>query len=266
MRKVDLHMHSRVSDGSYTIRELAELAAKKGLDVIAVTDHDTLSHASQIPEGLPVKVIPGIEISAYDYAADKRVHVLGYDIKDVALVEDFVHPLLEARHENSMKQIGILEENGYHVDLDKIHRADGKYIYKQHIMEYLVQTGQAPDMFGEFYQKIFKNNGICHFDIKYLDPYEAVRVITAAGGKAVLAHSGQQQNFDLIPKLVEAGLKGLELNHPANDEQAHEKIRRYADVYGLFLTGGSDFHGTYEKAAPDLGTYLAEESGVEALC
>ena len=134
MRKADLHMHSRVSDGSYTIRELAELAAKKGLDVIAVTDHDTLSHVSQIPEGLPVKVIPGIEISAYDYAADKRVHVLGYDIKDVALVEDFVHRLLEARHETSMKQIGILEENGYHVDLDKIHRADGKYIYKQHIM------------------------------------------------------------------------------------------------------------------------------------
>ncbi|WP_286029476.1 PHP domain-containing protein [Anaerotignum lactatifermentans] len=266
MRKADLHMHSRVSDGSYTIRELAELAAKNGLDVIAVTDHDTLSHASQIPEGLPVKVIPGIEISAYDYTVDKRVHVLGYGIQDMELVEDFVHPLLEARHENSMKQIGILEENGYHVDLDKIHRADGKYIYKQHIMEYLVQTGQAPDMFGEFYQKIFKNNGICHFDIKYLDPYEAVRVITAAGGKAVLAHSGQQQNFDLIPKLVEAGLKGLELNHPANDEQAHEKIRRYADVYGLFLTGGSDFHGTYEKAAPDLGIYLAEESGVEALC
>ena len=254
MMKADLHMHSRVSDGSYTIGELAELAAKNGLDVIAVTDHDTLSHVSQIPKGLPVKVIPGIEISAYDYTVDKRVHVLGYGIQDVELVEDFVHPLLKARHENSMKQIAVLQEHGYHVDLDKIYRADGKYIYKQHIMEYLVQTGQAPDMFGEFYQRVFKNNGICHFDIKYLDPYEAVRVITAAGGKAVLAHSGQQQNFC------------LELNHPANNAEAREKIRRYADEYGLFLTGGSDFHGAYEKAAPDLGTYLAEESGVEALC
>ena len=61
-------------------------------------------------------------------------------------------------------------------------------------------------------------------------------------------------------------MKGLELNHPANNAEAREKIRRYADEYGLFLTGGSDFHGAYEKAAPDLGTYLAEESGVEALC
>ena len=135
MMKADLHMHSRVSDGSYTIAELAELAAKKGLDVIAVTDHDTLSHVSQIPKGLPVKVIPGIEISAYDYTVDKRVHVLGYGIQDVELVEDFVHPLLKARHENSMKQIAVLQEHGYHVDLDKIHRADGKYIYKQHSRE-----------------------------------------------------------------------------------------------------------------------------------
>lgn len=266
MMKADLHMHSRVSDGSYTIEELAEMAAKKGLDVIAVTDHDTLSHVSQIPEGLPVKVIPGIEISAYDYKVDKRVHVLGYGIQDVELVEDFVHPLLKARHENSMKQIAVLQEHGYHVDLDKIHRADGKYIYKQHIMEYLVQTGQAPDMFGEFYQRVFKNNGICHFDIQYLDPYEAVRVITVAGGKAVLAHSGQQKNYDLIPELVEAGLQGLELNHPAHDAQARRKIRSYGKRYNLFFTGGSDFHGKYEKNMPQMGVYISEESGVKALC
>ena len=266
MMKADLHMHSRVSDGSCTIAELAALAAQKGLDVIAVTDHDTLSHFSQIPEGLPVRVLAGIEISAYDYRKDQRAHILGYGIQDRKMVEDFVRPLLEARHENSMKQIAVLEKNGFYVDLQKICRADGKYIYKQHIMEYLVKTGQAKDMFGEFYQKTFKNHGICHFDITYLDPYEAVRIITAAGGKAVLAHSGQQKNYGLIPKLVEAGLQGLELNHPAHDAEARRRIWSYGKDYGLFFTGGSDFHGTYEKNMPRLGAYISEESGVKALC
>ena len=266
MIKADLHTHSRISDGSFTIAELAGLAAEKGLDAIAVTDHDTLAQVRKIPEGLPVRVIAGIEISAFDYQAGLRVHVLGYRIRDVEKVEAFVRPLLQARHENSVKQIGILQEHGFDIDMEKLSRADGKYIYKQHIMEYLVKTGQAPDMFGEFYRRIFKNGGICAFDIRYLDPYQAVRVISEAGGLAVLAHSGQQQNFALIPELVREGLAGLELNHPANREKDRDVIREYARKYGLFLTGGSDFHGAYEPESPGLGCCISEESGVKAIC
>lgn len=265
MKKADLHVHPRVSDGSCTIAELAALAQEKGLDAIAVTDHDTLSQAQQIPDGLPVRVIPGIEISAFDYAANLRVHVLGYHIQDVQLVEAFVHPLLLARHANSMKQIEVLQQNGFSIDLGRLRRADGSYIYKQHIMEYLVETGQAPDMFGDFYKRIFKNNGICSFDIRYLDPYEAVHTIKKAGGLAVLAHSGQQQNFALIPKLVQEGLAGLELHHPANSEKDKQIIRRYAETYGLFLTGGSDYHGKYEAKSHGLGYCLSEESGIAAI-
>ncbi len=266
MKRADLHTHSRVSDGSYTIGELADLAAERGLDAIAVTDHDTLSQMRQIPEGLPVQVIPGIEISAFDYEANMRVHVLGYHIQNSALVEAFVHPLLVARHENSMKQVAILKEHGFTIEEDKLYRADGTYLYKQHIMAYLVETGQAPDMFGDFYQRTFKNGGICAFDIRYLDPYEAIRIIKEAGGLAVLAHSGQQQNFSLIPRMVQEGLAGLELHHPANSEQDKEIIRAYAKEYGLFLTGGSDFHGAYEPNSPGLGCCLSEESGVTAIC
>ena len=180
MIRADLHMHSRVSDGSYTIEELAREAAAAGLDAIAVTDHDTLEGAGQIPEGLPVRVLPGIEISCFDYAANLRVHVLGYGVQDRAAVERFVHPLLLARHENSLRQIETLRRNGFSIDEGALHRANGRYIYKQHIMEYLVKTGQAPDMFGGFYRSVFKNGGICDFDIQYLNPYEAVRVLRAA--------------------------------------------------------------------------------------
>lgn len=266
MKKADLHIHSRISDGSCTIGELAALAAEKGLDTIAVTDHDTLSQARQIPNELSVQIIPGIEISCFDYQAGMRVHVLGYLIHNISLVEDFVHPLLLARHENSMKQIDILEKNGFTIELQQLHMADNRYIYKQHIMEYLVKTGQAPEMFGDFYKHIFKNNGICAFDIHYLNPYEAVKIIKEAGGLAVLAHSGQQQNFALIPKLVKEGLNGLELNHPANSNKDRAVIRECAREYGLFMTGGSDFHGSYEPDSPGLGCCLSEESGVEAIC
>lgn len=266
MRKADLHLHSRVSDGSFTIAQLAEEAARRGLDAIAVTDHDTLSHLRQIPPGLPVQVAGGIEISAMDPESGKKAHILGYRIRDIEAVEQFVRPLLEARHRNSMRQIEILNRNGYRVDPDALRKADGKYIYKQHIMEYLVKTGQAPDMFGEFYHRVFKNGGICAFDITYLDPFEAVQVIREAGGLAVLAHSGQQKNFSLIPSLVSCGLAGLELNHPSHSEQDRAEIREYASEYGLFLTGGSDFHGEYEPEAPGIGSFLAEESGAEAIC
>ena len=111
-----------------------------------------------------------------------------------------------------------------------------------------------------------KNGGICAFDITYLDLFEAVRVIREAGGLAVLAHSGQQKNFSLIPSLVSCGLAGLELNHPSHSEQDRAEIREYASEYGLFLTGGSDFHGEYEPDAPGIGSFLAEESGAEAIC
>ena len=111
----------------------------------------------------------------------------------------------------------------------------------------------------------FKNNGICHFDIEYLNPFTAIKAIKDAGGYAVLAHSGQQQNFELIPELVKAGLDGLELNHHANADKDKVIIREYADKYHLFLTGGSDCHGRYEPNSPEVGDYLAEQSGAEIL-
>ena len=93
-------------------------------------------------------------------------------------------------------------------------------------------------MFGTFYHETFKNGGYCDFDIEYLDAAAAVRVITEAGGLAVLAHPGQQQNLELVPELVGYGLKGIELEHRKNTEADKEAIRQMAGQYGLFLTGG----------------------------
>jgi len=264
--KADLHIHSNISDGSDSIEELIDMAIDKGLDAIALTEHDTLSHLTKIPVDAGIKVIGGIEISAVHRKTNTRAHILGYNIKKPVIVTALTQPLLEARNRNSEKQVNILYRLGYKLNIDKLARADGKYLYKQHIMDGLVKTGQVPDIFGDFYKKSFKNGGVCAFDIEYIDVFDAVKAVKEAGGFAVLAHAGQQQNFWLIPELVQIGLDGLELNHYANSKKDREIIRDYANQYGLFLTGGSDYHGKYESQPVTVGDFLSEESGVNAIC
>ena len=264
--KADLHVHSTFSDGSDTIGQLIDAAKSKGLAVIAITDHDTMSHMTHIPAVTGLQVIAGVEISAIFRVTNTKAHVLGYNIQKPEIITAFTQPLLEARNKNSERQAELLIKAGFRIDMDKLARADGKYLYKQHIMDWLVTTGQAPDMFGDFYQKYFKQGGICAFDIEYTDVFEAVRMVKEAGGLAVLAHPGQQQNFKLIPYLVWSGLDGLELNHHTNSRKDKEIILDYANRHKLFLSGGSDYHGKYEPQPFGLGDFLSEESGVKAIC
>lgn len=265
MLSADLHIHSTVSDGSCTIPEIIALAKNRRLDCIAITDHDTCAHHRLIPKMDGLKILPAIEISAMDKKTHRKAHILGYRLQNTSLVEKMTSPILALRHINSLKQIEILDRHGYSIDVNKLHRADGKYIYKQHIMEYLVATRQAAEMFGYFYQSVFKHGGICDFDICYMDVFDAVKLICEAGGIAVLAHSGEQRNFDLIPALVDVGLRGLEYNHHSNNAVDKQIIMDAAARHGLFLTGGSDFHGKYAKGNLHVGDYLSEESGLHVL-
>ena len=263
--RADLHIHSTVSDGSDTIEQIIDTAKKKGLDAISITDHDTMSHISQIPDDTEIAVIAGIEISSVHRKTNTRAHMFGYNIQKPEIITALTQPFLEARDKNSKKQAEMLIRFGYNIDMDKLAKADGKYLYKQHIMDWLVTTGQVPDMFGDFYKKTFKQGGICSFDIEYMDVFEAVKAIKKAGGLAVLAHPGQQHNFWLIPELVKLGLDGLELNHHTHTEKDRETIQNYANQYSLFLTGGSDYHGKYEPQPFGIGDFLSEDSGAEAL-
>ena len=260
----DLHIHSNFSDGSDSITRIIDIAKANGLDAIAITDHDIMTHILRIPGNSGINVIGGIEISAVDPSDNIRAHILGYNIAEPEIITGLTQPLLEERNRNSERQADILIRLGYSIDLDNIARADGKYLYKQHIMDWLVTTGQVTEMFGRFYQGTFKNGGVCDFDILYINACDAVRAIKKAGGVAVLAHPGQQQNFRLIQDLVRCGLDGLEINHHANSEKDKEIIRDLAGRYGLFLTGGSDYHGKYEHH--QIGDFLSEQSGVNIIC
>ena len=263
--RADLHIHSTISDGSDTIESIIKTAINKELDAIAITDHDTMSHIAQIPIKAGIIVIGGVEISAAHRETKIKAHVLGYNIQKPETITALTQPLLEERNEKSIKQVEILIRHGYRIDIDKLAKADGKYLYKQHFLDCLVSSGQIPDMFGDFYKKTFKHGGICDLGNEYIDAFDAVRVIKEAGGLAVLAHPGQQQNFWLIPKLVDAGLDGLELNHHRHSDTDRKIIREYAGRYSLFLTGGSDYHGRYEPLPFGIGDFLSDESGASAI-
>jgi len=264
--RADLHIHSTVSDGSNTIEALIKKAKSAGLGAIGITEHDTLAHLNRLPLDADLQIIGGVELSAIHRETGAKAHMLGYHIQKPEIITALTLPLLEARNRNSERQVEILMGLGYQFDFEQLTRADGKYLYKQHIMEWLYKSGQVPDMFGAFYQVTFKNKGVCDFDIAYIDVFDAVRAIKESGGLAVLAHPGQQQNFFLIPALAKLGLDGLELNHYANSETDRKAIDDYAAQYGFFLTGGSDYHGSFGREPYGVGEILSEESGVNAIC
>ena len=264
--KADLHIHSTISDGSDDIFKISELALSRGLDVIAITEHDTLVNCDLINQVHNLKIVIGAELSAEYKSKKTRAHLLAYKVKNTTLLNEYMQPLLDARNRNCEKQVNILIEQGFDIDLNKLQRADNKYLYKQHIMDYLVKSRQVKEMFGDFYQNTFKNNGYCDFDIEYFDIFEAITAVKSTGGLAVLAHPGQQQNFWMIQELIDKGLDGIELNHPSHSKKDRKIINELASRFNLFLCGGSDYHGKFDVNPTTIGSCLSENSGIQAIC
>lgn len=259
----DLHIHTRVSDGSENAEEIIKKAKAAGVTHLSFTDHDTTEMAEEnchLARQYGICAIPGVEMSAFDMKKGKKVHILGFGYVRTNYIEQIGQETLEKRNRNCLKQMEILETLGYAVPIEEIQKFAGKCIYKQHILDYLVQTGQSESMFGKVYQTIFKNSGPCDFDIAYPEADDVVRAIKADGGYAVLAHPGQQKNYAVIHRLVQAGLDGIEYRHPSHTQADRKRVAEYAKSYRLIQTGGSDFHGKYEKKSASVGAFPAEES------
>ncbi|MCL1950277.1 MAG: PHP domain-containing protein [Turicibacter sp.] len=248
--RIDLHVHTDQSDGADSLESVLKAAHLKQVTHLGIVNHDTLEgldEAMALGEKSGIAIIPGIEISAMDFKTQRKVHILGYYVDPKGEnIRNLCGPLLKARHQNSLWQIGRLQEAGYPLDTQRIMaQAKGGTIYKQHIMNELVGLGYTNSIYSGLYQQFFKNGGICHRDIEYVDALEAVRAIKADGGIAVLAHPGQLESYASIGQLVDAGLDGIELNHEDHTEEDHELVRKYAEKYGLFVTGGTDYHGMF---------------------
>jgi len=255
--KADLHVHSSYSDGSNSIREVMQQAKTNGVTHLSFVDHDTvagLEEAQKQGEVHGINVIPGIEISAYDFKRKRKVHILGYNYRpDAVHIKSLCDPVLERRHQHTLWQMEQIKAAGYPLDIEAIVETanPSTTVYKQHVMEYLTKEPFSSSAYQTLYRKLFKGEGVASGDIEYVDAFEAVRAINADGGLAVVAHPGQLDSYDLIPELMEHGLSGIERNHFDHDRKDVQKVEALAARYNLIMTGGSDYHGSYgTKVAP----------------
>ncbi|MDU1844483.1 MAG: PHP domain-containing protein [Niallia nealsonii] len=272
--KVELHCHTNISDCPLSIEEVLSLAFAQDVSHLAVTNHDTtkgLKEAIKLGEQLGIEVIPGIEISGYDFERNRRVHILGYFIEPGHhAIEAVCQPLMEQRHQASKEMVERLISAGYNINWQRcLDIADGGTgVYKQHIMQALIEANYTDSIYGSLYKKIFNRGqngeqpGIAFIPMKYIDAKTAVKTILEAGGVPVLAHPGQYGNFEMVPDLVEAGLQGIEVWHPLHNKMHENQAKMIANKFHLVMTGGADFHGAYGEKLVLLGS---KSPGIEAV-
>ncbi len=253
---IDLHCHSKLSDGALPVPELIRRAADEGITHLAITDHDTmegLEEALLTGKREGITVIPGVEISAFDVRRDKQVHILGLFIEPGhPAIKKLCDPILEERTRAAYEMTRKIADAGYDITWREVlHYAKGSTaVYKQHIMHALIDRGYADRIYGPLYNKLFScgNNGkigLAYTPVQYADVFEAIRAVKDAGGIPVLAHPKLFDNFDAIPDLAAAGLEGIETVHPVHGPSDEKLAGEYAEKYDLVETGGSDFHGCY---------------------
>ncbi|MEK4629081.1 MAG: PHP domain-containing protein [Solibacillus sp.] len=262
--KIDLHTHSRYSDGSESLEALFQQAKAAGISHLGVVDHDTTKHheeGRQLARQYEMTFIPGVEISAYDFKRKRKVHMLGYGFRGACpAINALCKPLLARRHAHSLWQLACIQNAGFNVkeeDALQFAHISGT-LYKQHIMNALIEESYDEKNYQALYRSLFKGAGVAAGDIYYIDALEALQAIKKDGGIAVIAHPGQLDSFDIAEELVREGLDGIEYVHPDHTATHRERIEKLADKYDLLLTGGSDFHGKYGSTV-QLGQYLAKD-------
>lgn len=254
---IDLHCHTKVSDNSLTIGQVIDLAQLHGVTHLAITDHDTtlgLDEATCLGQRAGIEIIPGIEISAYDYKRKVRAHILGYYIEPGhGALETICRPMVERRNEVAKVMVERIKKHGYDINWGQVedYAKGSTSVFKQHIMHALMDKGYCKEIYGTLYTTLFSRDekngkqGIAHVSVDYVDVVEAIQAVRAAGGVPVLAHPGQFNNYAAIPEWVEIGLEGVEIYNPSHQTKDEWRSQLLADQYDLIMTGGSDFHGLY---------------------
>lgn len=269
--KADLHCHTKLSDGTLGIDDIIILAKNSGVTTLAITDHDCLAgtvRATIIGERHGVNVIPAVEFSATDSKRKAKAHILCYLPDTPERLEGLCKSNSEKRKRAARIMVAKVA-NKFPVTPELIMKcATGSTnIYKQHIMQALMECGYTTTIFGDLYNMLFKKESRINvlMESTYPEPAEIIEAIHEAGGIAVLAHPGFYDNFELLEELIPLGLDGVEVWHPENTPEQQELLINIAKKNDLLMTGGSDFHGAYNAYAVKLGEYGPDEDNVAKL-
>lgn len=269
--KADLHCHTKLSDGTLGIDDIIILAKNSGVTTLAITDHDCLAgtvRATIIGERHGITVIPAVEFSATDSKRGAKAHILCYLPDKPERLEGLCKSNSEKRKRAARIMVAKVAGK-FPITPELIMKcATGSTnIYKQHIMQALMECGYTTTIFGDLYNRLFTKESRMNvlMGATYPEPAEIIEAIHEAGGIAVLAHPGFYDNFELLEELIPIGLDGVEVWHPENNAEQQEMLIAIAKKHDLLMTGGSDFHGAYNAYPVKLGEYGPDETNVAQL-
>ncbi len=248
IQKINLHLHSTASDGAMSPLALVKRAKQIGLDLISITDHDTVDAYLENDLSDPgIKVLPGLEVSSTHEGHD--VHILAYavDIHDAGLkkLTDFYHV---GRHERAQKILDKLSALGMPMELDEvlIFAGDKELIVRPHIAQAMVAKGYCANK-NEAFDKYIGNYKPAYVGKPEMSVPDVLDVIKKAGGKSVVAHPGKLYDVDFLDTFIEMGVDGIEVWHPDHSTAQMNDFVAKAEKHGLLQTAGSDFHGDFDR-------------------
>lgn len=254
---IDLHTHSTASDGTDAPHELIDKAISRGIDVLALTDHDTVGGWNEAinalrehPSGSNMELVLGSEVSCQDDDGTS-IHMLGllFDPNYQPLIAEF-EKTREHRVTRMSRIIARLNEAGIDITIDEVHaqKRDDATLGRPHLADALVAKGHVASRDEAF--KIFLHNGSKFYINHYSpSPESAIHLIKQAGGVAVIAHplasrSGRTMRPETLARLISFGLDGIEVDHRDHNDQERSELLRLAIENDLVVTGSSDYHGT----------------------
>jgi predicted metal-dependent phosphoesterase TrpH len=254
---IDLHTHTNASDGTDSPSELIDKAINRGINILALTDHDTtrgwseassalLNHSSQSA----MKLVLGAEISCQDENGIS-IHMLGllFD-PDYKPLYEVLERTRENRHSRMERIIARLNEAGIDITLEEVNaqRKGDATLGRPHLADALVARGHVASR-DEAFAALLHNKSKFYINHYSPSPVETIKLIKAAGGVAVIAHPlasqrGRTISMDLFESLISAGLDGIEVDHRDHSESEKSELLRFAIENELIVTGSSDYHGT----------------------
>ncbi|MCS7013318.1 MAG: PHP domain-containing protein [Chloroherpetonaceae bacterium] len=241
---VDLHMHTTCSDGKYSPQELVRKAFAAGLKVISITDHDNLAayhEAKPVADELGIELIPGVEVSTSHQGRD--VHILGYFVQEDSELNEYLKACRERRILRTEKIVENLRKMGVYIRIEQVFaKAANGSVGRPHIAAVLQESGYVQS-YSEAFAKYIGTHSPAYEKSEETEPAEVIRLINEAGGLSFLAHPGRFVPDDTVRYLIDLGIDGLEIIHPAHDSERQEFYRAIANEYFLLMSGGSDYHG-----------------------
>ncbi|MGF7237518.1 MAG: PHP domain-containing protein [Frankia sp.] len=272
MPRIDLHTHSSASDGLLAPADLIGRAAAEGLDVIALTDHDTTrgiaAAAGALPAGLTL--IPGAEISCGLFVEPGRwmsLHILAY-------LFDATEPTFAAaraairggRDDRARAMVDALAADGHAVSWDQVRRLADGVVGRPHVAAALVEAGLIASVAEAFTPDWIGTRGRYWVGKSEPDVLATIQMIAEAGGVSVFAHPfasarGEIVGPEVIATMAAAGLTGLEVDHPDHQPEERAHLRDLAAEYHLIVTGSSDFHGATKPQRLGAETTDADQYG-----